>query len=386
MRLKTLNGAPLSQELNFDEHALLTPDKCTSFLIATNPTKSVDDTTALKWRRLEDKETRLSTGWSQPHLPGSGRRFEQSNISMSMPHFEQTSAFLGPDSTGHDTTMDLDEQPPTADTYLQHSFVFHDTLLSSQVAQDTVADQTISTLSFLTTSFNTTASELSSPSRIDGHSLVLHVPPKMTLTPLVSLPSARHLRSIYPQTPTPNVVCVLMTHPERREILVRKGGYKMDLYEITVADDTKSSLKVSFWLRPSRESNHEQPKVQQLLRRTLEDLTIGDVLLLRNIALTSFRDTVYGQSLNPSIARARTTIDVLMKASGVSIGQLDGLPAPFVETFTRVKRWARTHVVTTEVESRKRRGTSTGQNNAGKRKPTSSISDEYLPPDTLESI
>jgi hypothetical protein len=159
----------------------------------------------------------------------------------------------------------------------------------------------------------------------------------------------------------------------------------MDLCEVTVADDTMSGFRVSFWLRPPRESNNEQSHAQQQLLHNLERIKVGDILLLRNIALTSFRDTVYGQSLNPTIARARTTIDVLMK-SGVSVGQLSGLPVCVVETFMRVKRWARTHVAANDGGSKKRKPTFVGQGQTGKRRFESSLPDDTLPPDTLQAL
>lgn len=160
----------------------------------------------------------------------------------------------------------------------------------------------------------------------------------------------------------------------------------MNLYEITIADDTMSGFKVTFWLRPPRESNNEHFNAQQPLLQILENVLVGDVLLLRNIALTSFRDTVHGQSLNPSIARARTTIDVLMKSNGISVGTLNGLPETLGQAFQRVKKWARIHIASADGGSKKRRGTSTERHTPGKRKPASSIDDESLPPDTLMSI
>jgi hypothetical protein len=57
----------------------------------------------------------------------------------------------------------------------------------------------------------------------------------------------------------------------------------MDLYEITVADDTKSGFKISFWLRPARESGNEQANAQQPLLHSLEHMRVGDILLMRNI-------------------------------------------------------------------------------------------------------
>ncbi|KAF2628741.1 hypothetical protein BU25DRAFT_325570, partial [Macroventuria anomochaeta] len=275
------------------------------------------------------------------------------------------------------------DEASAADDYLQHSLLFHDTLLSSQVVQDRAVDNTVTSSSFLTTSFGTTASGFSSPSPVDSHVLVLQVPSAMAVTTLGSLPSAQHLRSIYPQTPTPNFLCALMTTPERREVFVRKGGYKMDLWEVTVGDDTRSNFKVTFWLRPPRDSNNEQNHAQVQLLHTLEHLQVGNIILLRNIALTSFRDIVYGQSLNTAITRARTWVDVLMKSNGMSAAEVGGLPASVVESFVRVKRWARSHVAGDTDNVRKRKGGPSRPGNAAKQSLTSSARDKDLPPDTM---
>lgn len=383
MRLKTLNGAPLLTNLDFGEDILLDPSKCISFGIDSNSTSTASSTAPLKWRSLAPKATRLRTGWSQPYLPRGG---DKTDASISLPDFGPSPTFPTELNTRLDTTLSFEEEPSLVDDFLQQSLIFHDTLLSSQVVQDASVTPSFSSSSFLTTSFGTSTSELSSPGAIDAQTLILQVPAKMTVSPIGTLPSAQHLKSIYPQTPTPNLLCVLMTNPERREVFVRKGGFKMDLCEITVADDTKSDFKVSFWLRAPRESNNEQSHAQQLLLHELERMRVGNILLLRNIALTSFRDVVYGQSLNPTIARARTTIDVLMRSNVVSVGHLGGLPPPVVEQFTRVKRWARTHVAANDSGSRKRKELSVGHDKSGKRRHTSPLPDDTLPPDTMEAV
>lgn len=386
MRLKTLNGAPPREKLDFSEGALLSADDCNAFDEAVWHVASDDEQTIeLKWRHLADRDSRLHTGWSQPYLPGHG--CAASDLSFSIPNIEQPSTLPELDtSLLDDATTTFQEDDTKVDGYLEHSLIFHSNLVSSQIAQDTTADNTVSSSSFLTTSFGTTMSEPSSPLRDDKNATILQIPTTMAVTPLGSLPSAQHLRSIYPQTPTPNLLCVLMTTPECREVFVRKGGYKVNLWEITVADDTRSGFKVSFWLRPPRESNNQQPNAQSLLLQALEHARVGNILLLRNIALTSFRDVVYGQSLNPAITRARTTMDILMSSDGVSIGQLGGLPATIVETFIRVKRWARAHVVTDRAGSRKRKGSLAKRDGSAKRSGGTPPYDDSLPPDTMEAL
>jgi hypothetical protein len=385
MRLKMLNGAPLSKHLDFSDSTLLATEKCKTFgTVAVISTSAEESTPALKWRSISTKNTRLRTGWSQPYLPGSTHR---NDVSLSIPNVQRSSPLPQDDTTDLDYTMASFEDPSRAvDDFLEHSLAFHDTLLSSQVLQDDVTDTTLGS-SILTTSFGTTISDFSSPSKaISEHTLIIQIPTKMAITPLGSLPSAQHLRSIYPQTPTPNFLCALTANPEQREVFVRKGGYKMNLWEVSLADDTRSNFKVTFWVRPPQESNNERTHAQNLLLQTLQSIKVGDILLLRNIALTSFRDTVFGQSLNPGITRARTGVDVLMRSSGISVGQLGGLPAPVVEAFMRVKRWAKAHIASNIAGLRKRKGSISKQDEYVKRAFGNQDLDNSMPPDTMESV
>ncbi|KAI4949620.1 hypothetical protein J4E91_005360 [Alternaria rosae] len=305
---------------------------------------------------------------------------------VSLPNVSRYTSFLQEDTTHLDTSIAFKDPSNATPGYLEHSLIFHDTLLSSQVLPDGMTDRSVSSSSFLTTSFGTTASEFSSPSKVDEHTLLVKVPPKMTVTPLGLLPNAQRLRAIYPQTPTPNFLCVVTATPEQKEVFVRKGGYKMNLWEIIIADDTRSAFKVTFWLRPPRESNNDHNNVQNQLLQTLESIKVGDILLLKNIALTSFGDTVFGQSLNPAITRARTSIDVLTRSNGISAAQLGGLPVPVVEVFKRVKKWARLHIASDGAASRKRKGSKTKRDKDTKRTFAARDVDDSMPPDTMESV
>jgi hypothetical protein len=385
MRLKMLNGAPLCEHLDFNDDTLLAVEECHLFETAASiPLPANDSTPSFKWRGLSYKNPRLQSGWSQPFLPGSVLGRDLSDVSL--PNVRRYPSFLQEDTTHLDTSIAFEDPSTATPGYLEHSLIFHDTLLSSQVLPDGVTDKSVSSSSFLTTSFGTTTSDFDSPSKVDEHTLLVKVLPKMLITPLGSLPSAQRLRAIYPQTPTPNLLCAVTTTPEQKEVFVRKGGYKMNLWEIVVADDTRSDFKVTFWLRPPRESNNEHNHVQTMLLQTLEGIKVGDILLLRNIALTSFGETVFGQSLNTAIARARTTIDVLARGNGVSTAQLGGFPAPVVETFKRIKQWAKLHIASNNASSRKRKGSKAKQDEYAKRTFTTRDIDDSMPPDTMESV
>lgn len=378
-----LNGAPRREHLDFSDSCLLPADVCNAFSLGSIHTASKQDSTpAMKWRCIAKKNTRLQTEWQQPYLPGSLLGSHMADVSL--PEVERFASFANDDTTKLDATLDFNDPTMTCDGLIEHSLIFHDTLMSSQVALGEGPTTTISSSSFLDTSFDTTTSGCDSPGESSQRLLVRHIPPKLSITPLASLPSAQKLRAIYPQTPTPNFVCVVTANPEMREVFVRKRGYKMDLWEIMVADDSLSGFKIAFWMRPPCESK-EHTHVQSSLLETLQGLKVGDIILSRNIALTSFRDTVFGQSLNPAITRVRTHVDVLMKSNGSSAVHSGKLPAPVDEAFARVKKWARIHIASDSAGPRKRKG-SVPKDDYVKRPFEASTFDASMPPDTLESI
>lgn len=388
MRLKTLNGAPLAKDLDFNEaHLFKASEREPVFrdFLSREPLQpsipGSEDVVLVKWRRLEAAGTRLRSGWSQPHLPGGDTygktpQFSFSgvpNLNVSFDSIEQTQRF-------NDTTIGFEGHSIQVDDFVQHSLAFHDTLLSSQIADDTFQDDTISSSSFLTTSFDSAISKVSDEDSETNEASVLQLPPKVVVTPLGSLPNAKYLQSIYPQTPTPTLLCVLTADVELREVIVRRGGYKMQIYEITVADNTGPTLKVSFWFRPGR---NPDPK-QETLRKTVDELKTGDILLLRNIALNIYNDNVYGQSLNTRISKARTTVEVLSRADGSSRYK-HIIPVAVDEVFTKVKKWAFKNVVPEAKVTKKRKGDMKSNTNGLSKLLKTSNGDDYLPPDTMET-
>jgi hypothetical protein len=123
-----------------------------------------------------------------------------------------------------------------------------------------------------------------------------------------------------------------------------------------------------------------------LLLQTLQSIKICDIFLLRNIALTSSHDTVFGQSLDPGITRARDGVDILISSSGVSGGQLGGLAAPVIKAFVRVRRWAKTHVAGNNTVSRRRKRSVSKPDKYVKRNFGNYDLDSSMPPDTMESV
>ena len=382
MRLKTLNGAPLCEDLDFTAEALLDSETLAHALYEEPHQAAHEKSTApdLKWRRLAPTDTRLRTGWSQPYLPAGAFQGSNPDASFSVPEIEKLSESPPDDTTILEQTVTLLDDTVEPSNFVQQSLIFHDTLLSSQIAGDDAADQTFSSSSFMDTSFETTDLDMNSHQHEASQGHILHIPSTFVLTPLGSLPSPDHLRAIYPQTPTPNILCVLTAPPTDREVFVKKGGYRMSLREIDVADGSKSGFRISFWNRPSGRGESQNIPIQ-----TLDRVRAGDILLLRNIALNAFRDNVYGQSLNPSITRVRTTVEILKSSGGISSRQLSALPTAVAAAFMKVKRWASAHVASDIAGSRKRKGAMETSSKSTKRSLRSSEApDDTLPPDTME--
>jgi hypothetical protein len=383
MRLKTLNGAPLCEDLDFGAATLLNVEALARYFEEELHQASGETGTApdLKWRRLAPADTRLHTGWSQPYLPAGAFHGSNPDMAFSIPQVDGPSDMPQDNTTILDQTVTLLDHYSEVDDFVQNALRFHDSLLSSQIAGD-AGDRAGSASSFMEDSFHTMSTDMESQQQVASQGPILQIPSSLALTSLGSLPSPEHLRSIYPQTPTPNFLCVLTAPPSDRDVFVRKGGYKMSLREITVADETKSGFKISFWNRP-----FGRGESQNSLAQTLERVKVGDILLLRNIALNAFRDNVYGQSLNPSITRVRTSVEVLMSSSGISSRQLGALPAAVVAAFMRVKRWASVHVAPDTAGLRKRKGGAMEVSSRFTKRTTRSpdAHNDTLPPDTMEA-
>lgn len=80
----------------------------------------------------------------------------------------------------------------------------------------------------------------------------------------------------------------------------------MELVELCVGDETRAGFEITFWLsdKPVRRQNPTGPTGGYDTRETLASLRAQDIVLVRNVALASFRGRVYGQSLRKDATKA----------------------------------------------------------------------------------
>jgi hypothetical protein len=286
-------GAPLSAALDWDESNLidsfcepiaqfagLDREQDASFVPAT-----AEITTSLhnpSWRSIPLERRHLATGLSQTHTHGHDYQgaafFTASDIDsfieeLSQPHYGEIQA----------STLEIVEQ--VGSQFYEQSYAIHEDLTSSQIA---ATPDTASSLYSNETSSYGSSVESTPFSRAD-------IPNAGQVANLKDLPNATYLNSIHPQTMTVNLIIGIISIPPPRSIKTRRGD-DVELVEILAGDETKSGFAINFWLSSSQSADGD-------MRSVLSGLRPQDVVLMRNVALSSFRGKVYGQSLRKDVTK-----------------------------------------------------------------------------------
>ena len=317
---------------------------------------------APSWRSLPLERQYLNTGLTQSfdrHRPFTGVS-EKYSQGASFFTASQISSFTEeaprvPVGEGYGSSSESVEQ--VLSQFYEESYARHENVPSSQIAAVSNGGSSFTSGG---TSFEST---LDSPLRRGGAN---PIPGAGYLSNLKDIPNAAYLSSIHPQTMTVNLVVGIISIPEPRDVKTRRGA-NTQLVELLVGDETKSGFGVNIWFSPS------QP-VSGQMRNVLDGLRPQDVVLMRNVALSSFRGKVYGQSLRKEMTKVhllyRNRVDKGDSRGCYSAGDLalgDQPAHPQVEKTRKVREWVMKFV-----------GIGTGQKT---RTATNSVND-VLPPDT----
>ncbi|KAK0882979.1 hypothetical protein LTR87_003205 [Friedmanniomyces endolithicus] len=352
-----LAGAPEASELNWDETALLgsfnTPVK--RYLGHQEPTR-----------------TRAQYGPTTQSLPAAKWRA----ISMRNPAHDAT--VPAPADLPQTQFRSLDNNDNAAASqerldFLQHSLALLANLDPSQIAapEDTTAFASTPSfatatigISFLTTndSFSYSATPPTKPASMQL---------KADITDLARIPSADHITRIQPQTITLNLLAAIISISPPRTVTLRKRTGSMDNLELLLGDESKAGFSITFWLTPVDSQTKQHHHQQDDLRSELGKLRAGDVVVVRNVALSAFKGCVYGQSLSRRFARNSTSVTVV-SAEDVGVHGSVAMRGKF----ERVRRWADDFV------GRRSGPTVMGKAVAGRDR---RFGEEVLPPDTPET-
>lgn len=218
------------------------------------------------------------------------------------------------------SSFGTDTQPPTTEftedattQFYEDSLAVYENLPSSAIPAPGPEDEilrpdaeagttTSNATSFSTSlgfSFHSHLTELSNGGE-------LPVPDGGRISDLGFIPNSKYLHSIEPQTMTVNVIVgIISISPPR--IIQTRGGSALEIVELLVGDETRSGFGINCWL--SMHAVSRPTGGHPDLRTSLGGLRPQDIILVRNVALSSFRGKVYGQSLRREV----TKVDLLFR-------------------------------------------------------------------------
>jgi len=319
-RLIILTGAPETTNLNWGESHLINNDLLTKVASTGTglPSLSIPGTPHPQWRQLPKAGDGV-----QEEDKGADTQIEQiedaGGVQFFTPEDLVSQVQLGSRSFGDEPTDSIASTETASEALTQfygHSFAVHKdippTLLAELDSEPASAGRS---------SFDSDAGTPTSPLsaiRTPFQWPTLPVPQTQHLSDLEDIPGATYLRSIEPQTMTVNViVCILSIAPPRCVTTGARWGRERqsELVELLVGDDTKTGFSITMWLPPDlhvtwKDGATDMPDgSRSMLRRSLRLLRPRDIVLIRNVALSSFRGKIHGQSLRNDI----TKVDLLFR-------------------------------------------------------------------------
>jgi len=338
-----LTGAPDASSLSWESSDLTTElsPQFKRYLVGPTPERGErlaiewQDHSLPTWRLLPLARQHLETGLT-PASPvkEDDEHWVQQRLSFHIPGKEEDASFFttsdlsfekGQNHSGLGSTLAQMEDEALSQFY-EHSFALHEAALSGSpsVTKQTFVSVGPREQPFDNSAFTTASSSFDSSS-LDGdtsfitttssprHIPILPAAAKAALTHnLNDIPNAAYLHSISPQTMTVNLIVGILEVKPPRLIRIRRGtGKEMEIVEMLVGDETKSGFGINFWLWPERsgaarklgQRQQQSHNESESLRDTLNKLRPQDIILARNVALSSFRGQVYGQFLRMELAR-----------------------------------------------------------------------------------
>lgn len=188
------------------------------------------------------------------------------------------------------------------------------------------------------------------------------------ISSLNEMPSAKYLTSVEPSTVTVNLIVGIISISAPREIRIRYGT-SVGLVELLVGDETKSGFGINFWVPSSAEGSPEEAETKELLNH----LRPQDIIGFKNVAVSSFKGKVHGQSLRRGMTRIhllyRNRIDRTDVGGCWTAAGLQSATDPVLAKTSRVKDWVERFVAPPAI-ARMQNGRRVA------------VQEEQLPPDT----
>jgi len=375
-RMIILAGAPESAKLDWSEKALLSVNHIQTAAAATTTTTTTTATTNspfhAQWRQLATEKLQMRPVLPKLDIEASTKH----DIDRSGADFFTHREFVAQQSPSSDVSVS-ESQPSAGSTeavsevlseFYDHSFAIHEAIPSSQLSS--IAEYTPGTPTYESNEemFPPTPSSGGGIIRTPSQRRISLAPRPKHLSDLEDVPNAGYLTSIQPQTMTVNlIVAILSMAPPRMVTTGARYGRprEMELVELLVGDDTKTGFSMTMWLPREMHVNwkdgaHATPEgTRSALRRDLRLLRPRDVVLLQNVALSSFRGKVHGQSLKGDVTKVdllfRKKVDEDDLGGFYSVSNLRNATDPQTLKVKKVRDWMVDFVGESEGQPRKGR-------------------------------
>ena len=301
-RVIFLTGSPLPSSLDWSDHALsvgILPSFAGDRILLAGE-GSVSQTDHPQWRSLPFETKHIPSGLTQATYPeASSPMYDREDETL----FVSPTELSGISSSQSTSTASQDRSTEDVlSQYYEHSFAIHE-----GAEPHTMEDKSFATAS----EGSASTSFVDSPDQ--SHNLLAQsVKSRLdasVINDLKQVPNAAYLRTILPQTKTVNLVVGIVSIAQPRAIKTRRSQQIVELVEATVGDETRAGFAINFWLSPERAHPSNTSSSTDDLRVQTLNLRPRDIVLVRNVALGSFRGSVHGQSLR----RGVTTLDLLQR-------------------------------------------------------------------------
>lgn len=320
-----LAGAPETSVLDFNEKTLLpeVPDRFDVVPASIPRSPSRNNAFKAQWRQLP--ESLRMRPITLPKLDVDAKKQSEELEDTSAADFFTPSEYIsqkslvtndGPADESQATDASTESSEPLSEFY-DHSFAIHEAVPSSQLSEISELTPGTPTYEMNEEMFpETTASTgiIRSPSQ----RRLSQFPRPKHLSDLDDIPNANYLRSIEPQTMTVNLIVAVLSIGQPKTVMTgaRFGKQReTELVEMLVGDETKTDFCITMWLpremhvnwKDGAKATPEGSRSQ--LRRSLKITRPRDVILIQNVALSSFKGKVHGQSLRRDV----TKLDLLFR-------------------------------------------------------------------------
>jgi len=317
-----LAGAPEPAKLDWSEKSLL-PESVHLEGIAS-PMSPTSKAFGAQWRQITTQRLQM-----RPILPklNIDPRPSPTELDRTPAEFLNPDEYIGAQSPISDSASEsqpsassgsADSIPEALSEYFDHSFAINEAIPSSQLSGFSEYTPGTPTYESNEEMFPQTPVNGGGIIRTPSQRRLSQAPRPKHLSDLEDIPNARYLSSIEPQTMTVNlIVGIISISPPRTVMTGLKYGRSRptELVEMVVGDDTKSGFSITMWLPREMRVNWKDGQnaapegSRSALRRNLRFMKPRDVVLLQNVALSSFRGKVHGQSLKGDV----TKIDLLFR-------------------------------------------------------------------------